>query len=102
ALMTLYGRTIHQAVATASAFGPMVAIPGALGFIWAGWHAAGLPPGSVGFVNLLGAAIIIPASVLAAPLGVRLAHGISRRRLELAFATFMAAIALRFFSSLVF
>lgn len=101
ALMTLYGRSIHHAVATASAFGPMIAVPGTLGFIWAGWHAAGLPPGSLGFVNLLGAAVIIPASVLAAPLGVRLAHGISRRKLELAFAIFLSFIAFRFFASLV-
>lgn len=101
-LMTLYGRKIHQAVATASAFGPMIAIPGSFGFVWAGWHAAGLPPGSFGYVNVLGAAIIIPASVLAAPLGVRLAHGISRRKLELAFATFLAAISLRFFWSQFF
>ena len=90
ALMTFYGHTIQRAIATSSAFGPIIAIPGALGFIWAGWHAAGLPPGSLGYVSLLGALLIIPTSVLAAPLGVRLAHGISRRKLELAFATFLA------------
>jgi uncharacterized protein len=84
-MMTLYGRPIHNAVATSSGFGPLIAIPGTLGFIWAGWHAAGLPPGSLGYVSLLGVLLIIPTSVLAAPLGVRLAHGISRRKLELAF-----------------
>ncbi|MEO0618733.1 MAG: sulfite exporter TauE/SafE family protein, partial [Pseudomonadota bacterium] len=41
-MMTLYGRTIHQGIATASAFGPMIAVPGMLGFIWAGWGAVGL------------------------------------------------------------
>lgn len=99
--MTLYGRPIHQAVATASGFGPIIAIPGTIGFIWAGWHAAGLPPGSFGYVNLLGTAMIVPASVLAAPLGVRVAHGISRRTLEIAFASFLALVALRFFASLL-
>jgi uncharacterized membrane protein YfcA len=99
--MTLYGRPIHQAVATAAGFGPIVAIPATLGFGWAGWQAAGLPPGSLGYVNLLGTAMIVPASVLAAPLGVRLAHGISRRKLELAFATFLALVALRFLVSLL-
>ena len=96
ALMTFYGHTIQRAVATSSAFGPIIAIPGALGFIWAGWHAAGLPPGSLGYVSLLGALLIIPTSVLAAPLGVRLAHGISRRKLELAFATFLAVVGVAF------
>jgi len=100
-MMTLYGRPIHQAVGTSSGFGPMIAIPGTLGFIWAGWGVAGLPPGSLGFVSILSAAIIVPVSVLAAPLGVRLAHGISRRKLELFFATFLAIIAVRFFWTLL-
>lgn len=100
-LMTLYGRPIHQAVGTSSGFGPMIAIPGALGFMWAGWGVEGLPPGSIGYVNFLGALIIAPVSVLSAPLGVRMAHGISRRHLELAFATFLTLVALRFAVSLL-
>jgi uncharacterized membrane protein YfcA len=100
-MMTFYGRPIHQAVATSSGFGPMIAIPGALGFVWAGWGATGLPPGSLGYVSLLSVAVITPASVLAAPWGVRLAHGISRRKLELAFATFLAIVAARFVLTLV-
>ena len=100
ALMTFYGHPMQRAVATASAFGPIIAIPGTLGFIWAGWAAAGRPPGSLGYVSLLGALMIIPTSVLAAPLGVRIAHGISRRKLELAFATFLVLVAARFLLSL--
>jgi uncharacterized membrane protein YfcA len=101
ALMTFYGQSMQRAVATSSAFGPIIAIPGTLGFIWAGWHALGLPPGSLGYVSLLGALLISPTSVLAAPLGVRLAHGISRRKLELAFATFLALVAVRFLVGLI-
>jgi uncharacterized protein len=100
-LMTLYGRPIHQAVGTSSGFGPLIAIPGMLGFMWAGWGAPGAPPGSVGYVCLLGAAFIVPASVLAAPWGARLAHGISRRRLEVAFGTFLAVIAIRYLVNLL-
>jgi uncharacterized protein len=101
ALLTLYGQPMQRAVATSSAFGPIIAIPGALGFVWAGWHAAGRPPGSLGYVSLLGALVIIPTGVLAAPLGVRIAHGISRRKLELAFATFLVIVGLRFLFSLI-
>lgn len=100
-MMTLYGRPIHQAVGTSSGFGPMIAIPGTLGFIWAGWGVAGSPPGSLGYVSLLSALIIVPVSVFAAPLGVRFAHGISRRNLELAFAVFLAVISLRFIWTLL-
>jgi uncharacterized membrane protein YfcA len=99
-MMTLYGRPIHNAVATSSGFGPLIAVPGTLGFVWAGWQVAGLPPGSLGYVSVLGALLIIPTSVLAAPLGVRIAHGISRRKLELAFAAFLVLVSLRFLLSL--
>lgn len=95
-LMMFYGRPIHQAVGTSAGFGPLVSIPGAIGFMVAGWSASSLPLGSIGYVNVIGAAVIIPASVFAAPLGARLAHGISRRKLEVAFGCFLALIALRY------
>jgi len=101
ALLTFYGHPMQRAVATSSAFGPIIAIPGALGFVWAGWDAAGRPPGALGYVSLLGALVIIPTSVLAAPLGVRIAHGISRRKLEVAFATFLVLVSARFLFSLI-
>jgi uncharacterized membrane protein YfcA len=69
--------------------------------VWAGWGNPELPPVSLGFVSVLGAAIIIPMSVLTAPLGVRVAHGISRRKLELAFAAFLFTVAMRLLISVV-
>lgn len=99
--LTLYGYAILPAVATASGVGPMIAIPGTLGYMWAGWGVEGLPPYSLGYVSLIGAAIIIPVSVFAAPFGVRLAHAIPRRRLEFAFAAFLGVVALKFFVDLL-
>ncbi len=101
AFMTLYGRTIHQGVATASGFGPAIAIPAVLGYVWAGWGVDGLPPGSIGYVSLIGAGLMIPTAVLVAPLGVHLAHGVSRRTLELCFAAFLTFVAVRFVFSLL-
>ncbi len=100
-LMTLYGRPMHQAVGTASAFGPIVSVPATLGFIWAGWSVANLPAGSLGYVSPLAAAVVVTTSVLAAPFGARLAHKVSRRTLELAFATFLLTIGVRFIFTLV-
>ncbi len=94
--LTLFGRPILPAMATSAGFGPLIAIPGAIGFAWAGWGVAGLPPLSLGYVSLLGAATVIPSSVFAAPFGVGLAHAIPRRHLELGFAAFMIAVAVRF------
>lgn len=94
-LFTLCGWPILKAVATSSGFGPFIAVPGLLGYIWAGWGNPELPPGSLGFVSILTAAVVVPLSVVAAPIGVRVAHGISRRKLELAFAAFLAIVSLR-------
>lgn len=100
-LMTLYGRPMLQAVGTSTGFGPIVAIPGMIGFMWAGWCAAGTPPLSVGYVSIAGALAIIPASIMTAPIGVRLAHGVSRRTLELAFAVFLYVVVARFLIDLL-
>ncbi|MBU1210195.1 MAG: sulfite exporter TauE/SafE family protein [Alphaproteobacteria bacterium] len=101
AFLTLYNRPLIQAVATSAGLGPIVAIPGVLGFIIVGWGDPITPPLSMGYVNLLGAALIIPASLLAAPAGVKLAHGLPKRKLELAFAAFLFVIAMRFLASLL-
>jgi uncharacterized membrane protein YfcA len=61
----------------------------------------GLPPLSAGYVNLLGMVVMIPVSVLAAPYGVKLAHALSRRQLELSFGTFLAIVSARFFWTLI-
>ncbi|MDR5653224.1 sulfite exporter TauE/SafE family protein [Ruixingdingia sedimenti] len=95
-IMTLHGRPIHQAVATSAGIGVLISIPGALGYIWAGWGRADLPPASLGFVSLLGAALFIPTTILTANLGVRLAHSLSRRRLEMGFGLFLLLVSARF------
>lgn len=96
AFMTLYGRNVLQAVGTSSGFGPLIAIPGVIGYAVTGFGVDTGLPLSLGYVSVLAAAIVIPASVLAAPLGVRLAHGISKRRLEQAFALFLVVVVARF------
>lgn len=99
-LLTLYGKPILQAVATSSGFGPIIAIPGAIGYVLTGLDVPSRPPYSVGYVNMLAAAVLIPVSVFAAPFGVRVAHAIPKRRLEIAFAVFLSLVVLRFLASL--
>lgn len=97
--MTVFGRPIHQAVATAAGMGILIAVPGTIGFVVAGWGASGLPPFSVGYVNLLALAIIMPLSLLMAPLGVRFAHAMTKRQLETGFGIFLLLMSARFFYS---
>ena len=99
-LLTLHGRPLLQSVATATGIGPIIAVPGIIGYIVSGWGVPGLPAYSLGFVSL-GALLIAPLSVLAAPYGVRTAHGISKRRLELAFAIFLGLVVTRFLWTLL-
>jgi uncharacterized protein len=99
--LTLYGKTMHQAVATSSGLGVPITIVGTLGYILAGLpHHALLPPLSLGFVSLIGVAVMAPVSSFTAPYGARLAHRLSRRTLELAFSSFLLLISARFLISL--
>ena len=108
-LMTFYGRPIHQAVATSSALAVLVSIPGALGYVYAGWPAAArFPevaalhlPFALGYVSLIGAVLVMPTSLLTAPLGVKAAHAMSKRTLEVAFGCYMFLVGTRFVISLL-
>jgi uncharacterized membrane protein YfcA len=100
-VLTLYGKPIHNAVATSAGLGVPITIVGALGYIAAGLpHEALLPPLSLGFVSLIGLAVMAPLSSLTAPYGARLAHKMSRRTLEVTFASYLLLISLRFVVSL--
>jgi len=108
-LMTFYGRPIHQAVATSSALAVLISIPGALGYVYAGWPAAARYPDvaalqlpfALGYVSLIGALLVMPTSLLTAPLGVRTAHAMSKRTLEIAFGCYLFIVGSRFVISLL-
>jgi uncharacterized membrane protein YfcA len=94
--MMLYGRPILQAVATSAGVGILIAIPGAIGYMIAGFWAQGLPPLSIGYVSIPGVLLMMPLTFVFTPLGVRLAHGASKRQLEIGFAIFLTAVSVKF------
>jgi uncharacterized membrane protein YfcA len=99
--LTLYGKPIHNAVATSAGLGVPITIAGTVGYILAGLpHQALLPPMSLGFVSLIGVVVMAPVSSLTAPYGARLAHRLSRRTLEIAFSIYLLLMSLRFLVSL--
>jgi uncharacterized protein len=108
-LMTFYGRPIHQAVATSSALAVLISIPGALGYVYAGWPAAARFPDvaalqlpfAIGYVSLIGAVLVMPMTLVTAPLGVKAAHAMSKRALEMAFGSYLLIVGGRFVISLV-
>jgi uncharacterized membrane protein YfcA len=107
--MTFYNRPIHQAVATSSGLGILISIPGAIGYIYAGWPraaeypdvAALQPPLALGYISLVGLALFIPTSTWLAPVGARIAHRLTKRRLEVAFGLFLVVVCARFAAGLI-
>ena len=89
-------------VATSAAVGALIAVPGAVGYVLAGWGREGLPLGSLCFVSPLAFALMVPTTLLTAKLGVRLAHTMPRRRLEVLFGLFLLAVSARFAVNLAF
>ena len=101
-VLTLYGKPIHNAVATSAGLGVPITIAGTLGYVLAGLqHQPALPPLSIGFVSMIGVAMIAPVSSFIAPFGARLAHALPRRWLEIGLGLFLLLASARFVASLV-
>jgi uncharacterized membrane protein YfcA len=101
-VQTLYGKPLHNAVATSSGLGVPITIAGTVGLMLAGWpKMAMLPPFSIGYVSLLGVAIMAPVSSFTASYGARLAHRLSKRQLEIGFGLFLLLVSARFVVSLL-
>src|ERR1700722_3819496 len=99
--LTLHGKPIHNAVATAAGIGVPISIAGTIGYALAGLpHQGELPPLSIGFVSVIGVVAIAPVSSIVSPLGARIAHALPRRWLEIAFALFLLTVASRLVASL--
>ena len=101
-VLTLYGQPIHAAVGLSAGIGVIISVTGTIGFVLAGLpYQSLMPPLSLGYVSLIGFVLMGPVSALAAPYGARIAHRLSRRRLEVAFGIFLWLVAVRFVFSLI-
>ena len=91
-IMTLHGRPIHRAVATAAGFGGVIALPSVIGFLLTAPENA--PPYSVGAVNMPAFLLVISMTLLTAPIGARIAHALDPKPLKRVFAVFIIIVAL--------
>lgn len=98
-ILSFFSYPIRNAVGTAAAIGLIIAVPGTLGYAVFGWRAADLPPFSLGYVNIAGLLAIVPASMLTARLGARIAHAIPPLALRYCFAAFLAITSIRMIMS---
>lgn len=88
-VMTSCGRKIHQAVGTAAGFGTLIAIPGAIGFMYLGSDVVGRPFGTVGYVNIIAFLAITTMSYITAPIGAKAAHNLDSVKLKKVFGIYL-------------
>ena len=88
------------AVGTGAALGCVISVPGAIGFLINGIGVESRPQLTLVYVNLIGLALIVPATMLMAPVGARVAHAINATLLKQLFALFLFLTSLRMFYGL--
>lgn len=101
-ILTIYGYPIRKAVGTGAAIGALIAIPGTLGYLAQGIGVEGRPPFSLGYLNILAIAMIIPMTTLMAPVGAKIAHIIPQKLLQRLFSLFLFITSMRMFYDLLF
>ena len=94
-LMTVCGRPIHQAVATAAGFGVAIGFPGAMVAVANGIGREGLPPFSIGHVNAPAFLLISTCTVTMAPPGASLAHKLDAGLLRKLFGVLLVLVSAR-------
>ena len=98
--MTLFGIPIHRAVATASGYGVIIAVPSVIGFLFA--DVAVAPPLTVGAVNLGAFAVVVSMTLITAPWGSALAHRMDPKPLKRVFGIFLILVALNMLRKVLF
>ncbi|MEM8853381.1 MAG: sulfite exporter TauE/SafE family protein [Pseudomonadota bacterium] len=99
-LLTLMGVGQSEAMATMARLAVFIAVPGSIAFIVVGAGDPRVPPGSLGYVNLLGVSIMAPVALLFLAVGERLARSVPPTFLSVAFALYLIAVGARMVTSL--
>ena len=86
---------MHNAVGTSTGLMIFTALGGTIAYIINGWGVAGLPPYSLGYVNLLQWALLACTSIVMAQVGVRIAHKLPAKQLKLIFIIVMIYMGLK-------
>jgi len=84
-VLQAFGVSIEAAIATSSATGLVTGTIGTIGAILAGWHAQDLPRYCLGYVDLVIFIAMLPAVMIAAPVGVRTGRLLSETWLRRSF-----------------
>ena len=100
--LVAFGATMHAAVGTSAAIGVAIAVAGTVGYIASGWGVTGVPPLSLGYINLPALALIAVLAAVFAPLGAAIAHRLDQKTLKYVFAAFLVLVGLNMLWKVVY
>ena len=91
--MTRCNVPIHRAIATSAALGFPIAAANVAGYVVSGWNLDAVAAGTWGYFYLPALLLIVLCSVVTAPLGAKVAHGLDVAALKKAFALLLGILA---------
>jgi uncharacterized membrane protein YfcA len=94
-MLTAFNVRAHVAVGTAAVFGLLIALPGVLTLLTVGQTPSDAPIGTFGLVNVPAFLLIIPLTILFAPVGVKLGSKLNPKQLKRAFAVVLMFTGIR-------
>ena len=87
--LSIFSKKIHTAVGTSAVLGFFIAFPGTISYIFLGQNVDGLPPYSLGYVNILIVIFVATTSIFTANFGAKLSVKIKTSILKKIFAIFL-------------
>lgn len=92
--LVAFGAKMHTAVGTSAGVGVAIAIAGTVGYIISGWSVPGVPPLSLGYINLPALVLVAVLAARFAPFGAAIAHRMKQQTLKYVFAAFLVFVGL--------
>ncbi|KTF09353.1 sulfite exporter TauE/SafE family protein [Pseudoalteromonas sp. 10-33] len=94
-MLNAFNVRAHVAVGTAAVFGLLIALPGVITLLSIGTTPTDAPLGTWGLVNLPAFFLIIPLTILFAPIGVKIGSKLDQKQLKRAFAVVLMITGIR-------
>ena len=94
-ILSKFGFAAHKAVGTSAVFGLIIALPGALMMLAVAQTPENSPTGAWGAIHLPSLLLIVPLTVLLAPVGVKLGKKLNPATLKKVFAVVLFITSLR-------
>ncbi len=96
--MRLFGYDMRKAIGTSAAIGIVIAVTGTVSMISSGALFANVKsPLSFGYFNLAGFLVFVPITMLAAPLGAKVVHTVSRSLISRIFGIYLIIMSIKSF-----